>query len=73
MATLFSIGIILIVLKLIHIALKAAWGITKCIFFIVGFPLFLIILFVVGLASLAFPLLILGLLVSFLFPGTKGF
>ena len=72
MITLFVIGIIVFTAKLVHFALKAAWGITKGILFVIGFPALLIVLFVAGLAALAVPLLLLALLAAFLLPVLKG-
>lgn len=72
MIPLFVIGILLFVVKLVHFALKAAWGITKGIVFVIGIPVLLIALFVAGLVFLAVPLLILALLAAFLWPVVKG-
>lgn len=44
--------------KMIGLAIKAAWGITKIIFALVFLPVFLIALVIGGLLSLAFPILI---------------
>ena len=72
MVTLFVIGIFVFVVKLIHFAVKAAWGITKGILFVIGIPALLTVLFVAGLVSLAVPLLILALVAVFLGPVLKG-
>ena len=72
MVTLFVIGILVFAVKLIHFAVKDAWGITKGILFVIGIPALLIVLFVAGLVSLAVPLLILALLGAFLWPVLKG-
>ncbi|MDD6200030.1 MAG: hypothetical protein PUB93_02035 [Firmicutes bacterium] len=72
MITLFVIGIIVFVVKLILFAFKAAWGITKGILFVIGIPALLIALFVAGVVSLAIPLLILALLAVFIWPVVKG-
>ena len=72
MITLFVIGILVFTGKLIHFAGKAAWGITKSILFVIGFPVVLIVLFVAGLTALAIPLLILALLAAFLWPVLRG-
>ena len=72
MITLFIIGIIVFTVKLIHFALKAAWGITKGVLFVIGIPALLIVLFAVGLAALAIPLLLLALLTAFFWPVLKG-
>lgn len=72
MITLFVIGIIVFTAKLVHLACKAAWGITKGVLFVIGIPALPIVLFVAGLATLAVPLLILALLAAFLWPVLKG-
>lgn len=72
MITLFVIGILVFTGKLVHFAVKAAWGITKGVLFAVGIPALLTLLFVAGLVSLAVPLLILALLAAFLLPVLKG-
>ena len=72
MITLFVIGIIVFTVKLVHFAVKSAWGITKGVLFVMGIPALLIVLFVAGLVSLAIPLLILALLAAFLWPVLKG-
>ena len=72
MITLFIIGIIVFTVKLIHFALKDAWGITKGVLFVIGIPALLIVLFVAGFVSLAIPLLLLALLAAFLWPALKG-
>ena len=71
MITLFGIGIIVFAAKLVHFAFQAAWGIAKGVLFVVGLPALLVALFVAGLISLAFPLLILALLAAFLWPALK--
>lgn len=72
MFTLFVIGILVFTGKLIHFAVKAAWGITKGVLFVMGIPALLIVLFVAGLAVLAVPMLIFALLAAFLLPVLKG-
>ena len=72
MITLSVIGIIVFTVKLVHFTIKAAWGITKGVLFVIGIPALLIVLFVAELASLAIPLLILALLAAFLWPVLKG-
>ena len=72
MITLFVIGIIVFTVKLVHFAVKATWGITKGVLFVIGIPALLIVLFVAGVVSLAIPLLILALLAAFLWPVLKG-
>ena len=65
MITLFVIGIIVFTVKLVHFAVKAAWGITKGVLFVMGIPALLIVLFVARLVSLALALLVLALLAAF--------
>ena len=72
MITLFVIGILVFAVKLVHFAVKAAWGITKGVLFVIGIPALLIVLFVAGLAVLAVPLLLLALLAAFFWPVLKG-
>ena len=72
MITLFIIGIIVFTVKLIHFALKAAWGITKGVLFVIGILALLMVLFVAGFVSFAIPLLLLALLAAFLWPALKG-
>lgn len=72
MITLFVIGILVFTVKLVHFAVKAAWGITKGVLFAIGIPALLIVLFLAGLVTLAIPLLILALLAAFLLPVLKG-
>lgn len=57
---LFTLCLIAFVFKLVLLALKATWGITKVIFTIVLFPAFLIIMAVSGLMVVAFPILIIA-------------
>lgn len=68
MITLMTIGIIVLSVKLIFIAFKAAWGITKAVLFVAFLPLILIGMLVAGLAALAAPVLIVGLIAAFLIP-----
>lgn len=72
MITLFVIGILILSIKLVLFAVKAAWGITKAVLFIVGIPVILVGLLIAGLASLAGPLLIIALIVIFLVSRKKG-
>ena len=65
MITLFVIGIIVFTVKLVHFAVKSAWGITKGVLFVMGIPALLIVLFVARLVSLALALLVLALLAAF--------
>ena len=72
MITLFVIGIIVFTVKLIHFAVKAAWGITKGVLYVIGIPILLIGMFAAGLATLAVVLLVFALLAAFLWPLLKG-
>lgn len=64
MITLFIIFMLLIFGKLGIFALKAAWGITKLIFFLMFLPGILIVMALAGLIYLALPLLIIVGIVS---------
>lgn len=55
MITLFVIGILVFTGKLVHFAVKAAWGITKWVLFAIGIPALLFVLFAAGLVTLAVP------------------
>jgi len=64
MITLFIIFMLLIFGKLGIFALKAAWGITKLVFFLMFLPGILIVMAFAGLIYLALPLLIIVGIVS---------
>jgi len=64
MITLFIIFMLLIFGKLGIFALKAAWGITKLVFFLMFLPGILIVMALAGLIYLALPLLIIVGIVS---------
>lgn len=64
MITLFIIFMLLIFGKLGIVALKAAWGITKLVFFLMFLPGILIVMALAGLIYLALPLLIIIGIVS---------
>ena len=64
MITLFIIFMLLIFGKLGIFALKAAWGITKLVFFLMFLPGILIVMVFAGLIYLALPLLIIVGIVS---------
>lgn len=68
MITLFVIGLIVFAVKVALLGIKAAWGITKALLFVLGFPVLLIALLIIGLAYLAVPLLIVALLAAFAAP-----
>ena len=65
---LFIILMFLIFGKLIGFAVKAAWGISKVVCTIVLLPLFLIGLVFAGLIGIAFPILLVVGIVSFIIP-----
>ena len=64
----FTIGMIVVVIKLTILAFKAALGITKGILFVLVLPFMLTFMFIVGLANIAMPLLLIGLIVAFMGP-----
>lgn len=68
MITLFVIGLIVFAVKVTLLGIKAAWGITKALLFVLGFPVLLIVLLIIGLAYLAVPLLVVALLAAFAEP-----
>ena len=72
MVTLFAIGILIFAWKLARLAIRAAWGITKGVLYVVGIPVLLIGLFAAGLAAVAVALLVVALLAAFLWPILKG-
>ena len=55
-------------IKLTILAFKAALGITKGILFVLVLPFMLTFMFIVGLANIAMPLLLIGLIVAFMGP-----
>lgn len=66
MITLFILGMLLFTVNIIAFSIKAAWGITKAIVFVIGLPLILLVLLIIGLAYFAIPLLIIAIIVSFI-------
>ena len=68
MITLFVIGLVIFAIKVALFGMKAAWGITKPLVFVLGLPALLIALLIIGLTYLAVPLLIVALLVAFVVP-----
>ena len=56
---LFMIGFIWLGWKLIVLAFRATWGITKVLFYIVFFPMILIGMVLGGLIYIAFPILVI--------------
>ena len=59
MTVLFAILMFLIFGKMIGLAFRATWGLTKIIFHVVLLPVFLIVLVVAGFMYIALPLLII--------------
>ena len=72
MITFPVIGVLVFAVKIVFLAIKAAWSITKGILLAVGIPVMLVALFAAGLAVLALPLLVIALLAVFLLPIVKG-
>ena len=68
MITLFIIGLLIFAIKVALLGVKAAWGLTKALLFVLGVPVLLIALLIIGLAYLAIPLLIVALVAAFLVP-----
>ena len=68
MITLFVVGLLIFAIKVALLAVKAAWGITKALLFVLGVPVLLIALLIIGLTYLTVPLLIVALLAAFLVP-----
>ena len=60
----FTILMFVVFGKILIFAFKATWGISKIFFSVVLLPLFLIILVVTGLISLALPILVIVGIVS---------
>lgn len=73
MITLCVIGILILLFKLIVLACKATWGITKALLFIIGLPVILIGLLVAGLVSLAAPILLITLIAVFAWSFAKQY
>ena len=68
MITLFIIGLLIFAIKVALLGVKAAWGITKALLFVLGIPVILIALLIIDLVYLAIPLLIVALVAAFLVP-----
>lgn len=66
MEILFGIGLAVLMVKLLVLALKLTWGLTKAVFFVLGLPLILLGLVLAGLMYLALPLLGICLIAAFL-------
>ena len=73
MITLCVIGILILSVKLIVLACKATWGITKALLFIIGLPVILIGLLIAGFISLAVPLLLITLITVFIWSFAKQY
>ncbi len=65
---LFLLLMIVVFGKLIWLAIRAAWGITKVLFSIVFLPIVLIVLALSGLMVVALPILIIVGLAALLIP-----
>lgn len=65
---LFLLLMIVVFGKLIWLAMRAAWGITKVLFSIVFLPIVLIVLALSGLMVVALPILIIVGLAALLIP-----
>ena len=61
---LFTILMFVVFGKILIFAFKATWGISKIVFSVILLPLFLIILVVSGLITLALPILVVVGIVS---------
>lgn len=72
MITLFVLGMLLFTVNIIAFSIKAAWGITKAIICVIGLPLILLVLLIIGLAYFAIPLLIIAVFVSFIVSRVNG-
>lgn len=68
MITLFVIGLVIFATKVALLGIKAAWGITKALLFVLGIPVLLIVLLIIWLTYLAVPLLVAALLAVFIMP-----
>lgn len=65
---LFLLLMIVVFGKLVWLAMRAAWGITKVLFSIVFLPIVLIVLALSGLMVVALPILIIVGLAALLIP-----
>lgn len=68
MITLFIIGLVIFAIKAALLGVKAAWSIAKALLFVLGVPVLLIALLIIGLTYLAVPLLIVALVAAFVVP-----
>lgn len=71
MLTLLIIGILALTIKMIWLAIKFSWGITKAVLFVIALPIVLIGLAISGIVVLAIPLLLIFLAGAFLIPVLK--
>lgn len=72
MSALFTIGILVLTVKMAALALKVTWGLIKAVLVVIGLPVILVVLFVGGLVTAAVPLLIIALLAAFFLPAVRG-
>lgn len=63
---LFMVFMVVVVVKMIGLAFKMTWGITKVLFNIVLLPITLICMVIGGLLHIAFPILIVVGIISLL-------
>lgn len=56
MITFLVIGVLVFAVKIVFLAIKAAWSITKGILLAVGIPVMLVALFAAGLAVFLLPI-----------------
>lgn len=68
MITLFVIGILVLIVKIVALSVKATFGMIKGVLLVIGIPALLVVLFVAGLIFIAIPLLAIALLAVFLYP-----
>lgn len=69
---LFAICMLCLFFKLIAIAVKAAWGLSKIVLFLIAGPILLVAMAVCGLVSLAFPILIVCGILALLCSGGRA-
>lgn len=66
LSVLFTLFMIWIFVKILIFGIKAAWGISKLLITVVLLPLILIVLVACGLLYIAFPILIVVGIISFI-------
>lgn len=69
---LFMVLMLVVVGKMIGLAFKMTWGITKVLFNIILLPITLICMVIGGLIHLALPILIVVGIIALLTPGKKA-